>query len=327
MSTHIESGRTSYEDDAEKSLLDEHSRRSSTSTPPRKSHVRWLVVLCLALAIALLVSLSFYKTDTPTNGFDMNLVATIIETRDLPILIPLLSLFMSIVPPEWPFVVWCSQDNHESLVTSTALRAHIESGKLNITLLPEELTLETSEDLSRFLTRRWFWDQFTAEYALFFQADSVLCSASDHSVNDWLGYDWVGTPPGWGPSDGHGGNGGLSIRSIPTMKRVLSEMVRPDYNGEPDVPHKMAEDYWFMTAIDAVLGSEARWPEKDNRTQFDFGYAFGHAGANSVHPIGYHEGSGNALALISPDDAKWQEAIHYCPEIVLVLDSNAGRFD
>ena len=262
-------------------------------------------------------------------ALNSSLVATMIETRNVPVLTAVLLNFLAVVPPEWPFVIWCSDANIGVLQAANSLKPHLDSGKLTLRLLPDDANVTSGEGLSRFLTKLWFWEQLApAEYALFFQSDSILCSASSQSINDWLGYDFVGTPVFWCNTGGHGGNGGLSIRSIPTIKTVLGVMSRPDWNGDFSVPGLGAEDYWYMTAIDEVLGPQARWPEKDNRSQLEFGFNPFFDGEHiHLYPLGFHEGGGNALQYIDMTNPFWRVTWRYCPEMALILDTNAGRFD
>lgn len=279
-------------------------------------------------------------------------VATMLEPRMSATLIPLLASYLAIVPPDWPFVIWCSRDNYAVLSQSAVLARALASGRLNLTLLPPEVDIHSGEYLSRFLTRPWFWHQFhaDAEWMLFFQSDATLCAASEQSVDDWVGYDWVGSPTLWTPSDGHGGNGGLGIRRISTMQRVTADETfqRADWhenddadvdvkqgnatvetNQREEVLHQNAEDYWFMLAIDRMLGQDARWPERDGRDQNDFSVV---RNEGVMRPLGVHKGTGPMGLFAGRDgasedtEAGLRRLLQYCPELALIMDEDAGRF-
>lgn len=275
----------------------------------------------------------------PRTGTSLNhtKVATMLEPRMSPILIPLIASYLSVVPEDWPFVVWCSEENYGPLSQSATLARQIETGRLNLTLMPSTIDIHSGEYLSRFLTKPWWWHQFhrDAEWMLFFQSDAVLCSASEHSVDDWLGYDWVGSPTLWSDSRGHGGNGGLGMRRISTMQAVTdsTEFVRDDWTGDAEVDGGMwgnAEDYWFMKAIDRMFGTRARWPEQDGRDQNTFSATMNSA---DLRPLGVHKGSG-PLGILSDGaydgdmdiDAAIRRLVRYCPEITLIIDDEDGRF-
>jgi hypothetical protein len=259
-------------------------------------------------------------------------VASMIETRPLPILIPLVTHWLATVPEDWPFVLWTSQASRDQLLSSATVSRAVHAGRLNLTLLPDWVDVSSGEALSRFLTKPWFWyaHDSEAEWMLFFQADAILCAASEQTVDDWLGYDFVGAPCPWSTHDEHhGGNGGLSMRKISTMQRITSdrrpEIVRQDntpssmqmYHG---TPHE-AEDWWAMSRIE-MLVPEARWP--DNRSQNTFSISWG--GQDSMRPLGVHRGSGPGLELWQYERAyDFQRLISYCPELLMIRDYATNR--
>ncbi|ORY78119.1 hypothetical protein BCR37DRAFT_394629 [Protomyces lactucae-debilis] len=229
-------------------------------------------------------------------SLNMTKVASLIETRPLPILVPFLSHWLANVPEDWPFVVWTSPEAKDQMLSSATLSRAVASGRLNLTILPDWVDVSSGEHLSRFLTKPWYWHAHDprAEWMLFFQADSMLCAASEQTVDDWLGYDFVGAPCPWSTHDGHhGGNGGLSMRKISSMQRITNDR-RPDiirqdnthsnwrqYHG---TPHE-AEDWWALSRIE-MLVPDARWPE--DRSQNTFSISWG--AQDAMRPLGVHRG-------------------------------------
>lgn len=338
-------------DESMEPMLPQTKSAVPTLLQKKKLRNRHLIYITLLLACASLLATLFLAIscvdririfrgpsvtvtyDTIDNGpVEMNFtkVATILEPRMSAALLPTLVSYLAIVPADWPFVFWCSEDNINALRSSAALAPHIASGRLNLTLIPSFVDIGSGEKLSRFLTKPWFWDQFDpeAEWMLFFQNDAVLCSSSEQTVDDWIGYDWVGSPTVWSANPGHGGNGGLSMRRISTMQKMTAiedpEFIRKDYEGEPGSLFGEAEDWWFMTAIDKTLGDEALWPERDGRDQNDFSATYVR---ETLRPLGVHKGSGPLGLFGEGSDAAKQQLLSYCPELALIIDDENGRFD
>lgn len=69
-----------------------------------------------------------------------------------------------------------------------------------------------------------FWNNFDTDYVLIFQIDSCLMEDSDFSIEDFLGYDYVGAPWSWLQDEKDpcylGGNGGFSLRKVSTHKQI-----------------------------------------------------------------------------------------------------------
>jgi hypothetical protein len=182
-----------------------------------------------------------YRSDGSAIPLNYTKVATMIELRDLPQLQDCLLNFLTVAPKDWPFVIWLSEDNIEAVRNAVLLQPDIRSGRLNLTVMPQDSIVDGGDSLTHFLTRPWFWNQFhpLAEWMLFFQEDSVLCAKSPDSIDNWLGYDWVGGNTFW-QEEGKGGNGGLSMRKLSTLK-FITENIPNKYN----VP----EDVWFMRTM------------------------------------------------------------------------------
>jgi hypothetical protein len=188
------------------------------------------MIFAFAIATALQLILA-HELNKVRDPFDRSKLAVIIEDRDLPALTELLLDFLVKVPPEWPFKVYCGIENNHTLQTSHLLRPYVDSGKLEIAILPNETTgYHGTEWLSHYLTRPTFWELLApAESLLFFQSDSMICSRSNYTVNDFLGldmfeggYDWLGAKWPNFPSYA-GGNGGFSIRRRSTMLNITRQ--------------------------------------------------------------------------------------------------------
>jgi hypothetical protein len=148
---------------------------------------------------------------------------------------------MSVVPPDWRFRFMGSIESVEYLNSSRAIRNHVQSGKLDLTYIPANMTTGSQEEISRFLTTLWLYEVVLqpAEWLLIFQTDSMLCANSRQTLNNWLDYDWVGAP--WNPNGRFGGNGGLSLRRVSRIIEVLRNQNR--------IPDTEPEDVWLTDRL------------------------------------------------------------------------------
>jgi hypothetical protein len=240
---------------------------------------------------------------SPLTTLDLTRVAVIIETRPQPVLPAVLAQFIMNVPPAWPVRLIGSQEAFSIVTLSSSMARHIKSGKLVLTELPDFYPVHDSEALSQTLTNLTFYSELLrpAEWILFFQTDSMICSASEQSLDDWVekGYTWVGAP--WNMNV-IGGNGGFSLRHVPSIVKVLQKGTR-----EPG--YFLWEDRWLCDQLTNIA------PAQVSRT-------FSVESEYYERPLGYHlRGSGKFL-----DPQVWKNAtrkrqiLEYCPETKIILE-------
>ncbi|KAJ8059108.1 hypothetical protein OCU04_012085 [Sclerotinia nivalis] len=243
---------------------------------------------------------------------DQTRVALLLETRPLPHLPALLAHFISVLPAPWVFRFVGSHEANSLISAPSSLSAHVKTGKLVITELPEKYAITDQETISMTLTDPTFYKDFLApaEWLLMFQSDSIICAASEHNIEEYVSanYSWVGAP--WNMVV-KGGNGGLSLRHIPPILKVLEKEVR-----QPGLPW---EDRWICDRllesdatkmpgpeIEATFSVESQWYDK---------------------PFGYHLiGSGKTLMTdIWDNKERRKHILQYCPEIKIALDMDLVR--
>ncbi|KAL8992802.1 MAG: hypothetical protein Q9169_006827 [Polycauliona sp. 2 TL-2023] len=217
----------------------------------------------------------------PAKPFNETKVAFLVENRPLPMLAPLILQFMGVVPPDWRFRFMGSPESVQSVEASKAIQHQVEAGKLDLTLIPQNMTTGGQEQISNFLTNLWLYETVLhpAEWLLVFQTDSMLCANSDANLNDWLEYDWVGAP--WSLVSRYGGNGGLSLRRVSSIVQILRDQIRTP-NSEP-------EDVWLTSRLGHRPGGKVA----NGSVSLTF------SGENIYHdtPMGYHVGgSGRFLS-------------------------------
>lgn len=114
--------------------------------------------------------------DYGQSPYNHSKVALIIENRLDGKLAPLILHMMSVIPPDWRFRFVGSEDSIFLVNSSAAIRHQVNAGKLDISMIPSNMSVAGQEQISQFLTTRWLYEYFLqpAEWLLVFQTDSVL---------------------------------------------------------------------------------------------------------------------------------------------------------
>lgn len=127
-----------------------------------------------------------------------------------------------------------------------------------------------------------------------FQADSILCSASQRGVDDFLEYDFIGAPidPERAGGGSTGFNGGLSLRNrsmtLDIVRAWSWREERGDYDENPADPSVQFEDQWFLKKMKELPAYEdgrpaARLPSMDVAKTFSVESLW------YDEPLGYHQ--------------------------------------
>jgi hypothetical protein len=246
----------------------------------------------------------------PRDAYNSSKVALLIEPRALPHLVPQILHMISVVPPDWRFLFIGSNLSVVSVGRAYATKHQQVIGKLDLMVLPEPWEIESKEKVFRMLTDVRFYDEFLpgVEWILKYESDSILCANSEESLNDWLDWSWAGAPRT--PDDRFSGNGGLSLRRVSAIKRVLGFQAR--YNDTDP------EDEWFGKRLYVLPGAKV---------------ASGTDGMLAVedvymeNPMGFHvRNGGQQLSDNVWKDAKQRKKIFdYCPELSLIMDMKLER--
>ncbi|KAM5351242.1 hypothetical protein ACJ41O_003965 [Fusarium nematophilum] len=276
----------------------------------------------------------------PSNSLNASKLALLIESRPLPILAPLVLHFISVVPPSWRFRFMGSPSSLAAINSSFAIRQQAIGGKLELGLIPTNMSTQGQEMISRFLTNPWLYETALqpAEWLLVFQTDSMICANSKYNLDDFLEYDWVGAP--WDPESTWGGNGGLSLRRVSRIVDVLRGGERA-HGSEP-------EDVWLTERLarhpEANLANgsvslafsgelHSGLPERTNCAGQNGTPGAAMAGIDDwregfYEPMGYHTGGGG-IWLHTPiwgTPELRQHIWSYCPEVKMTLDMDVARY-
>lgn len=258
-------------------------------------------------------------------------VAVILETRPLSHLLPLLLHFSSVLGPEWPIYLFTAPSVVKLLGKSLSFKRAVDDGRIELRGLPmgvpEDYPFHDPLKRSEFLTQPWFWESLMpAEHVLLFSADSMICSKSQSSIDDFLKYDFIGAPLAAEDPDYDeilGVSGTLSLRNRNAMVNVARKtdwtMVASGNRDASGVFRKSLEDEWFwdkMTAAPILVKNKpwATLPNLETAKMFSMGDVWAH------EPFGYDG------ALTKHNDRK-VEILKWCPEYGISLLANVEERD
>ncbi|TVY48000.1 hypothetical protein LOCC1_G001687 [Lachnellula occidentalis] len=236
-----------------------------------------------------------YTYEGTFNGTITDKVAVIIESRFRTNLIPLILHFGSVLGDGWPIIILTSMESVSQFSASSALGRYLQSGIVQVRVLPQDLMLTDEDAFNRFLTQKWLWENLSpAEHILLFQSDSMLCANAARSVDDYFEYDFVGAPVAAGV--GKGFNGGLSLRKRSSTLRVLEEWDYEETKKEGDKNKgDRFEDQWYYNRFKELQErdeAEGIQPEEDgaiNLPSVEVARTFSVKTIDYPHPMGVHQ--------------------------------------
>jgi hypothetical protein len=155
----------------------------------------------------------------------MTYTAVIVEPRKHKALSFVLRNFLTNLSNEWNIILFHGLKNLEFVkdilkndMTSEQV-ARISLENLNV----DNLTRHTYSDLIKSIE---FHNKIPTETFLIFQTDTMIFERNKHLINDFLEYDYVGSPwnknIGWARSFDYVGNGGLSLRKKSKMVDIIN---------------------------------------------------------------------------------------------------------
>ncbi|ESZ90840.1 hypothetical protein SBOR_8785 [Sclerotinia borealis F-4128] len=241
---------------------------------------------------------------SPTSTLDPRKLAFMIETRPLPHLPLQLTHMTSVIPPEWTFKFMGSNTSINYLLGFHHLKHLVASKKLTLIPLPSHWNVSNRESISQMFTDPELYKfLLPAEHLLVFQPDSIFCTKAPTTLNDFIQYDYIGAP--WGPNSTYGGNGGLSLRRVSSILRLLEKERRKPKDGA-------LEDLWLSNKLNKLKGSKMA-NAKVSKT-------FSVESVWDEAPLGYHIGWLGAHHQQIWDKPEYVSHImNYCPEVKIIL--------
>ncbi|KAI1116169.1 hypothetical protein F5Y14DRAFT_459647 [Nemania sp. NC0429] len=244
--------------------------------------------------------------------------AAVIEPRPLPHLVSQILHMIAVVPPDWRFVFVGTGPSAASVGRSHAARHQQAVGKLDLLVLPAPWEIDSKEKVYRLLTDRRFYDEFLpgAEWLLRYEHDSILCANSPTGLDEWLGWDWAGAPRS--PEDRFAGNGGLSIRRVSAIRRVLGFQERHN--------DTIPEDEWFGTRMRTLPGAKVASTSEGGAGGGQLLAVEDHYVPDAM-AMGFHvrDGGRGLSDAVWKDPGRRRAIFDYCPELSLVMDMKLER--
>lgn len=242
--------------------------------------------------------------------YNSSKLAILVEPRPLPHLVPQILHMIAVVPPDWKFLFIGSNQSVISVGRAWATKHQQKIGKLDLITMPDPWQINSKEGVYRTMTDLRFYDEFLpgVEWLLKYEHDSILCANAPVSLNQWLSWDWTGAPRS--PTDRFSGNGGLTMRRVSAIRRVLAIQSRLN-NSDP-------EDEWFGRRVLVLPGAKVA------------SAAHGQFAVEDTYisqPMGFHVREGGMVLppAVWKNRTQRQEIFTYCPELAIIMDMKLER--
>lgn len=229
--------------------------------------------------------------------------AVIVEPRKHILLEPIVLNIINNTDSDVIIQLFHGTDNLDYIM-GTKLGDYVRSGKIIL----ENLGVADLKwkEYNKLLVTTDFWNKVKGENILIFQTDSCICSKSKHKIEEFIDYDYVGSP--WrqvfldmillqtlGNSNNNGvGNGGFSFRKRSAMLKSINN----------NKYKNTAEDVFYS-------GTDLNFPSRDKAKTF------------SVESVFYDSPYGIHKPWLYLDDKKLDELSKDCPEIDTIF--NRGK--
>ncbi|PNY23265.1 Uncharacterized protein TCAP_06789 [Tolypocladium capitatum] len=256
------------------------------------------------------ISFDWRPTDDARAQHNASKLALLIEPRPIPHLVPLILHMTAVVPPDWRFLFIGSQWSIYSVGRAPAIRHQQAIGRMDVLRMPQPWSIERQEDVFRLLTDLRFYDEFLpgVEWILKYEHDTVLCANSPKGLDEWLGWSWAGALRG--EDDRFSGTGGLSLRRVSAIRRVLGFQER--HNDSE------SEGEWFGKRLSVMPGE---------KVASKFQGALAVENVFTDKPMGYHVGGGgsNLNHDVWKNSDMRKRIFEYCPELSMIMDMKLER--
>lgn len=157
-----------------------------------------------------------------------------------------------------------------------------------------------------------------AEWFFLFQDDSMICSASKLTLNDFVdeGWSFLGVS-GTADDRPHSTGGGFSLRYVPHLVKQLRTYSFDDWVRDGRVA---SEDYYFSMALWDM--PEAKMPTGPDAIRW--GVVFEFSEDLGEMPLGFHPFSSDGMFRGPKGQENQNRAYAYCPELAII---SVGRWD
>ena len=103
---------------------------------------------------------------------------------------------VNVLPADWPVLYVGTPKAIELLNESYPVQIAQEKGRLTLQEAPEWINFAGHDALQRLFAASAFYNSLTSsvEHLFISGMDSIMCSASLSTMDDWLDFDFVGSP-------------------------------------------------------------------------------------------------------------------------------------
>lgn len=157
-----------------------------------------------------------------------------------------------------------------------------------------------------------------AEWLFLFQDDSMICSASKLTLNDFVdeGWSFLGASSNT-HDEPHSTGGGFSLRYVPHLIKQLHTYSFDDWRKDGRIA---SEDYYFSMAMWDL--PEAKMPHGPDAIRW--GVVFEWSEKANEMPLGFHPFSSDGMFRGPNGQENQKKAYAYCPELAII---SVGRWD
>ena len=200
------------------------------------------IILLILIIYCIFYFINYYYVQQIENKYQKLNVAVIVEPRKDIMLIKVLKNYLKLLPKNTKIHIFHGIDN-EKLILDNFSQEIFHNKIIMTNMKIKNLTIHQYNLL---LTSLDFYNKINGENILIFQMDTCLCSNSKYKIQDFLKYDYIGSP--WINQNSlkyknlqkkvisekiHNkvGNGGLSFRK---KSKMIEHIKTHKYNGEPE---------------------------------------------------------------------------------------------
>ncbi len=208
------------------------------------------------------------------NTENFKYTAIIVEPRKHKALEFVLNNVCDCLSDEWKIILFHGKNNNEYANEIVTRLNSIYKNRISlVNLHVDNLNQQTYSQL--FANKDIIYEHIDTDIFLVFQTDSIILKENAHMINDYLNYDYVGSPwliCNYEPTKRCGfiGNGGFSLRN---KQKMLEIMEKIPYNNEP-------EDLYFATIYDNIIVNK---PSYEKALEFCVGEAYNNEITLAVH--------------------------------------------
>lgn len=206
--------------------------------------------------------------------------AVIIEPRKHKALHFVLKNYLENLDNNWNILILHGNLNKEYIINIINNKLSIYKNRITLKSLNKDNV--TWEEYSTLLATPPLYDLIPSEVFLIFQTDSMIIPRNKNNINDFIKYDYSGGPwkmpdnSEWGFTNGHVGNGGLSLRRKSKMLEIINTCPYKGY----DLAKRNTEDIYFSLLCPKV---------KTNKPSFEKAKKFASDSILDKNSFGIHK--------------------------------------